>query len=153
VFLAGILFFISIFSSDSFALQRGCTDLFAITTTAKIEKIFQERFELDYVEGDCPNNIRKLIAALEIEIPIDRAQVWVIKSDRALLTSRARGGATRMALHVVLELAGTIYDFDFTNQAQPVSVDRYLLNMFRSEDLKDLTIKKIPAIEFMSRRY
>lgn len=163
----------------------------AWASTPSLEQIFTEGFYSSehYESGKCGVNIMNLLERAEqAGVDISRAHILEITNKGftgfGLVTAehvRQRGrlnpdypasglrylpGNMNWDFHAVLELDGNIYDYDFGNEPQVVSIPEYFEKMFlslapnrtgmvyadRAEKLKDYEVKRLPGKETIAAR-
>ncbi len=132
-------------------------------------RLFEKGFsdEKTYKKGACCDNICRLVSQLhEKKIDLAKARVIYIlrqtKEEEGLYPQRARQGIAIWNFHVVLELDGKIYDFDYSDPT-PVPAHDYFMQMFhfsatgkpptkeeREALLKAISLRVIPAKEYLS---
>lgn len=113
----------------------------------------------DYFAGWCSNNIYNLISRFhQSGIDLSQAEVWfVYQRDQkgglgVIYPQQSRSWAeTGWVFHVILNLAGTIYDLDFTTAPAPTPAHQYFQKMFPVIGPKNhnLLVKIIPGPEFL----
>src|SRR5262249_33537714 len=97
------------------------------------------------------SNLKGFLADLrKKKVDVRNAKVLVLTSSEGepLKLKEARGGNDEHPLeHAVLELDGQIYDFDFTSEASPVSVQEYFMRMFDAS--QPILIKQMYASPYL----
>lgn len=120
----------------------------------ELKKIFEKTFSTHYAQGGCMNNIMRLVKEAQLKsIDLRRAQVLEIKNTGFSVFGRLNAelardsgspapagsafrylaGETNWSYHVVLELDGYIFDYDFTNAPTVLPKEKYAELMFLQE--------------------
>ncbi len=151
-----------------------------VFANTELIKLFQASFNTHYEEARCGDNILGLIHRADLQkINLNNANILEITNQGfsvfGMLNAeyaRASGrhgapGERNWYHHVVLEMDGLIYDFDFGNTPQVTTTQKYIEQMFlndkrkseggefyvgREEKLKYYEITVKPALETMHAR-
>jgi hypothetical protein len=132
----------------------------AFASAASLDEVFSSSYYTHYEAGRCGGNIMALVTrANEARIDVSRAKILQIRNEgfsvfgmlnaehardkgRVLAQTTPQGlrfapGETNWDFHVVLELDGEIYDFDFGNSPSIAAVDDYFETMFLNDRTKE----------------
>lgn len=158
---------ISLASAESAQVSLRCKTLFEI----RFEEEFKNR--KTYCAGYCDENIYTFLAKLQTEgINISQAQVLIVLYDstltdlansytkRSLKPQKARSPEAAplgWTYHVILQVEGRIYDFDYGRQAMAPSLKDYFNSMwvgtmpFSFNPLERIKMRAIPAQEYLKK--
>lgn len=111
--------------------------------------VFEEIFEVEYKCSYCADNILTLVkAAKHAKLNLGGARVIVIVGDAqfTLLPRAARVAGSEWIYHVVLEVDGRIFDFDYRNVPTSIPVQEYFETMFAT---KSHLLRRIPVWSYL----
>lgn len=115
----------------------------------KLLTVFEEIYELEYRCFYCGDNILTLVrAAKQAKLNMGGARVLIIIGglESSLVPRQARMPGATWTYHVVLEVDGRIFDFDYRNVAVSVPINEYFDTMFAT---KSHLMKRIPVWSYL----
>jgi hypothetical protein len=126
------MLFLGFFSVATASADRGLPELFAETF-----------YSVDYVENECRENIFRFVESASANgLELRNAEIWMIEDYSGRIDQGVTGVVARNPeapsrtrenrwdYHTVLFDDGMIYDFDFTNEPQPIEESAYWLEMY-----------------------
>ncbi len=106
-----------------------------------------------YQMGSCSTNMWKFLKLLEsCNVELNEAHIlYVVEEDLNLTLEQSRQGPVLWYFHVVLEISGKIFDFDWGPSPKVVTKEFYFTNMFKSRvqsHWQKISVRIIPAEEY-----
>lgn len=118
-----------------------------------------------YLKGACCDNVCRLVKQMKAaKLDLTQARVlYLLKQsdeEEGLAPQKGRQRLQLWSFHVVLELKGQIYDFDYSDEPTPVTSREYFTSMFtipekgtpeeEEKALRGISLRAIPATEYLA---
>ncbi len=149
--------------SNSVSCNLFTTDVFRNDST--ISNIFKRTYLDEYTKGGhCYFNIWNFVNSLKYEkgVDLNKANVLYIIPEKYKIKKKTtfevlknrQDDKDKFRFHVVFELHGKIYDYDYSSKPNVLDVEQYFEEMFnisisnQDSAYSGILIRKVPALEY-----